>query len=136
MNFGSILHEYPALVNSAMLVILLIAINEFYYNWYYQFALTPSKVVDLINHQKALILDFRKDLSLGMIKQAKQFDTIDSFLLQQNKGNKKPIIVVSDKNASSIKIVNNLRKLNYTQSYYLIDGMYSWHKDKLPIKRT
>lgn len=136
MNFGSILHEYPALVNSAMLVILLIAINEFYYNWYYQFALTPSKVVDLINHQKALILDFRKDLSLGTIKQAKQFDTVDSFLLQQNKGNKKPIIVVSDKNASSIKIVNDLRKLNYTQSYYLIDGMYSWRKDKLPIKRT
>lgn len=97
----------------------------------------PAKAVELINREKAKVLDIRPEANFksGHIVGAKHTDAAklksdtDSLKLKKDQ----PIIVACMRGVSAQASVKDLRKQGYAQAYVLTGGMNAWQQAELPV---
>lgn len=100
-------------------------------------SLSPQKLVSLINHEKAVVLDIRdkKDFSSGHIYSAINipFVAINDRLVELEKNKQKPIVLVCKAGQHSGMAGAILRKAGFINVQRLAGGMMSWRGEKMPV---
>ncbi|WP_264435664.1 rhodanese-like domain-containing protein [Coxiella endosymbiont of Dermacentor marginatus] len=99
--------------------------------------LTPAQVVQLINNEKAVVIDIRdsKTFEKGHITHAinipvtelnKSFKEIEQYKQQT-------LIIVCTTGKESAYFVNKLYKQDYQKVYMLVGGMSAWINANMPV---
>ena len=101
--------------------------------------LTPSAAVQLINREKAVVIDVCTpvEFAAGHVAGAKNVPLSE---LGQAKGlpsNKKAqLVVVCAKGMRSAKAVTELKKMGYENAQSLTGGLQAWREANLPIEKA
>ncbi|MBW0454630.1 MAG: rhodanese-like domain-containing protein [Candidatus Kinetoplastibacterium crithidii] len=99
------------------------------------FAIDVLEAINLINNKHAIILDLRiySDFQKYHIAQSTniQLDTLDSYL--KNIAQDKNIIFIHDNNSIIEKLIINLRKKGFINTFYLSNGINTWISNDLPV---
>jgi rhodanese-related sulfurtransferase len=103
-------------------------------------ALTASGAVQLINREKAVIIDVREadEFATGHIGGAKNVPLaqLEDKLPGQVKNKALPLILVCGTGARASRAVAVAKKLGYTQAQALGGGLKSWKDATLPLEKA
>ena len=103
-------------------------------------ALSPSAAVQLINREKAVVVDVSEaeEFALGHIGGAKNIpvNAIEEKLPAVVKNKALPLIMVCPKGARANRAAAEAKKLGYTQVQVLAGGLNAWRADNLPIEKA
>ncbi|AFZ82914.1 rhodanese-like domain-containing protein [Candidatus Kinetoplastidibacterium crithidiae] len=99
------------------------------------FAIDVLETINLINNKHAIILDLRiySNFEKYHIAQSTnvQLDTLDSYLKKISPD--KNIIFIHEDNSLIEKLIINLRKKGFINTFYLSNGMDTWINNDLPV---
>ena len=104
-------------------------------------SILPNKLVQLINHNQAIIIDLRlsSDFNSGHIIGSQHIPThsfsIDAKEIKQHKKDQ-PIILCCQNGSISAQQAKLLINANYQQVYCLKGGMMAWQTAELPLRKT
>ena len=98
--------------------------------------LTPLQVVQMINHDDALLLDVREDAELnqGRISGAKHIplSVLKQRVEELNKFREKPIITFCRSGNISLQASSMLEKNQFEKVFHMKGGMLAWESAQLP----
>ncbi len=98
--------------------------------------ISPVEVVQLINHDEAVLLDIREDaeLSQGRIAGAKHIplSVLKQRIEELNKYRDKPIIAFCRSGNRSNEASNLLNKNQFEKVYHMKGGLLEWENANLP----
>lgn len=98
--------------------------------------LSPIEVVQLINHDEAVLLDVREDaeLSQGRIAGAKHIplSVLKQRIEELNKFRDKPIIAFCRSGNRSVEAGNLLKKNQFEKVFHMKGGLLEWENANLP----
>lgn len=120
----------------ALLVILaVIAINEWFTQKKQAKKLSAQGVVELINHEDAAVFDLRdaEAYQQGHIIQAIQANTAEMQASKIKPYQTKPFVLVCARGQQSMTLGMKLRQQGYTHVYILEGGMTAWQSAGLPL---
>lgn len=99
--------------------------------------LTPQLTTQLINKEKAVVLDIRdvNAFGSGHITGAINIPlpTLDNSVKQLEKYKERPLVVVCATGQKASVVMNKLRKQGYTKIYILAGGIAAWKNANLPL---
>lgn len=102
--------------------------------------LTPSDAVQLMNREKALVIDVcsADEFAAGHVKGARHvpLDELASRLPTVAKNKAVPLIMVCASGARSRRAVAVARKLGYEKVHSLSGGMGAWRSASLPVEKA
>ena len=102
--------------------------------------LNCSQVVQLINHEKAVIIDVcgAEEFAQGHIAGAKNIraEEFESKLLEAVKNKTLPLVVVCASGMRAARAAALAKKLGYENAQVLAGGMQSWRDAQLPVERS
>jgi rhodanese-related sulfurtransferase len=105
-----------------------------------QNALAPSAVVQMMNKEKAVIVDVCSpdEYAKGHVGGSKNIplDKLESDLANSIKNKKLPVVLVCASGASSHRAVATAKKLGFERAYSLVGGMGAWREASLPVETT
>ncbi len=120
-----------------VVILLLILWEELGSKRFSQSSIPPEKAVDLMNHTGAAVLDIRAQdaFKTGHIAGAMNMpaNTVESQLKKLNKYKQMPVIIVTDKERESTRILAILKNKGFQQPLILSGGLASWRKAGLPL---
>lgn len=125
---------------SALFLILLVAliVSEWINRGASGARLSPEAVVSLMNHQNALVFDFRSEaaFSQGHILGAQHFSmqALEKKIESLHKHKDKPIIFVNAENDANAKAQALLQQKGF-QVFMLAGGMSAWKNAGLPLAK-
>ena len=103
-------------------------------------ALTASGAVQLINREKAVVVDVGEveEFAAGHVGGAKNvpFSELESKLTGAVKNKALPLILVCTNGARSSRAVAVAKKLGYEQAQALGGGMKAWKEANLPLEKA
>ena len=103
-------------------------------------ALTASGAVQLINREKAVVVDVGdiEEFAAGHVGGAKNvpFSELESKLTGAVKNKALPLILVCTNGARSNRAVAVAKKLGYEQAQALGGGMKAWKEANLPLEKA
>jgi rhodanese-related sulfurtransferase len=118
----------------SLLLIILIEINEYNKK---KFCITSREAVNLINHNNALIIDFRN------YEDFQKIHIINSINIPEDKINEKSnflkkykntiMIIISYNDNNCIKIIKKLKTFQINNLTYIKKGIKLWEENKLPV---
>lgn len=101
------------------------------------FALTPAAVVNLINREKAVVIDLRtaEQFQVGHIVEAIHLDyaELEEKFKSLQKYQQRPLIIVCPLNKSATLVMTKIRKAGFPKAQLLAGGMDAWTKADLPL---
>ena len=126
------------MLSSAFVVVLLLfLINEFRQRNVGGARVSPAEMVDLINHQGAVVIDVRspEDYKAGHILGAHNVPLVDFESNKQslNKWKGKPLIIVCEYGPYGPRIAKKLKKEGLEHVHYLAGGLSAWKAESLPL---
>lgn len=98
-------------------------------------SIPPSQAITLIN-QGATVVDVREKESFdsGHIVDAINLGAGELVAKADSKLKKKrPVLLVCDSGSRSVRLVDELRKAGYENSWSLDGGLAAWRRDNLPV---
>lgn len=99
----------------------------------------PQKVVQLMNHEKAVILDIRdkEAFKAGHIVSALHYpaDTIINKIRQLEKYRQRPVLVVCENGRESLPLRRALQQKGFERALQLAGGMAAWRTEGMPVSR-
>lgn len=97
--------------------------------------ITPPAAIDLINKQDATVFDIRdkQAFNKGHIANSKHLLREDLKTKKMDKYKDKPIILVCYSGVSVQKLAPQLKKLGFTQAYFMQGGITAWQNANLPL---
>ncbi|PMB54602.1 rhodanese-like domain-containing protein [Coxiella endosymbiont of Rhipicephalus microplus] len=99
--------------------------------------LTPFQAVQLINHEKAVVIDIRdpKTFERGHITHAVNIPAteLDKNLKGFEPYKQQPLIIICEMGQKSAYFVNKLRKKGYQKVYMIAGGIGGWSNANMPI---
>lgn len=102
-------------------------------------ALTPTQAVQLINREKAVVIDVcsPEEFAGGHVTNAKNVPVgeLDSRLTQAVKNKTVPVLMVCASGIRSRRAVATAKKLGYEKVYSLEGGMGAWRAASLPVQK-
>jgi rhodanese-related sulfurtransferase len=105
-----------------------------------QGGLTPAAAVQLINREKAVVVDICEpaEFAAGHVGGAKNIPLgqLEGKLVSSVKNKTVPLILVCQSGARSSRAVAIAKKLGYEQAQSLSGGMGAWRSASLPIERA
>jgi rhodanese-related sulfurtransferase len=133
INFFS---HHINLTTATVVIMALLAALEIWRKKNNTAQVTAVAVVQLINHQDAVVIDLRsaEEFSRGHIIAAQSMSHIELPALSKklNKYKKRPIVLVCASGLESQKVTTHLQREGYT-AYALANGMRSWIDAQLPV---
>ena len=98
-------------------------------------ALSTASVVDMINHENAVVIDLREAEAFraGHIIDAVLASTEDFNQGRMDKYKSKPIVLVCAKGLQSSTLAAKLRTQGFTQPMMLAGGITAWQTEGLPL---
>ena len=101
--------------------------------------INTSKVIDLINHENALLLDIREESSYKDVHLLNSinlpFLRLEKDYIKLKKYKLKTIILIYSNFNLALRAVNFLKKNNFERVFLIENGIDSWLKSDLPVKR-
>lgn len=98
------------------------------------------RVVDLINHKNAILIDVRSYLEFKKIHLFNSinipFDELEKNLIKLKKIKSRIIIIIHSKNSIALKAVDVLKKNNFSDVFFMENGINFWIESDLPVKRS
>lgn len=105
-----------------------------------QGGLTPAAAVQLINREKAVVVDICEpaEFAAGHVGGAKNvpLGQLESKLTSAVKNKMVPLILVCQSGARSSRAVAIAKKLGYEQAQSLSGGLGAWRSASLPIEKA
>lgn len=105
-----------------------------------QGGLTPSAAVQLINHEKAVVVDVCEpaEFAAGHVGGAKNIPLgqLEGKLASVVKNKAVPVILVCQSGARSGRAVAIAKKLGFEQAQSLAGGIGAWRSASLPIEKA
>lgn len=105
-----------------------------------QGGLTPAAAVQLINREKAVVVDICEpaEFAAGHVGGAKNIPLgqLESKLTSAVKNKMLPLILVCQSGARSSRAVAIAKKLGYEQAQSLSGGLGAWRSASLPIEKA
>jgi rhodanese-related sulfurtransferase len=105
-----------------------------------QGALTPAAAVQLINHEKAVVVDVCEpaEYASGHVVGAKNIPLgqLEGKLASTVKNKMVPVILVCQSGARSGRALAIAKKLGYEQAQSLAGGIGAWRSANLPIEKA
>jgi len=103
-----------------------------------QGTLTPALAVQLMNHEKAVVVDEPAEYANGHVVGAKNIPLgqLEGKLTGAVKNKTVPLILVCLSGARSSRAVAIAKKLGYEQAQSLAGGMGAWRSANLPVERA
>ena len=102
--------------------------------------LTPQAAVQLINREKAVVVDVREpaEFAAGHLVGARNIPLaeIEAKLAAAVKNKNLPLILVCRSGARSASALATARKLGYAQAQSMAGGMAAWQSAKLPVDKA
>ena len=94
-----------------------------------------EQAVQLMNHQNALVIDYRKPeiFATGYIVNAIPNTDIAKLSKKTAKFKTKPMILVNENGRNLTTEITKLKNLEFTNILYLAGGMKAWQQAGLPI---
>jgi len=133
----SFIAEHWMLSSAFGVIVLLLLGNELRVRSFGVAGVSPQQLVDLLNHQEAVVVDTRSSqrFDLGHILGAMNIpaENMLSSLKTLNKYKNKPIILVWGTGAESPKVSKILKANGFTVLYHLSGGMDAWYAQGLPV---
>jgi rhodanese-related sulfurtransferase len=103
-------------------------------------ALTPDGVVQLMNREKAVVVDVCEpdEFSVGHIVGAKNIPlgTLEGALAAAVKNKTVPLVLVCKSGARSNRAVAIAKKLGFEKAQSLSGGMAAWRTANLPVEKA
>jgi len=103
-------------------------------------ALTPDAAVQLMNHEKAVVVDVCEpaEYAAGHVVGAKNIPLgqLEGKLASQVKNKAVPVIMVCLSGARSNRAVSIAKKLGFEKALSLSGGMGAWRSANLPVEKT
>lgn len=102
-------------------------------------ALNPTQVLQLINHQDAVVIDIRDggQYKAGHLPDARHipFAELDQRMKELNKFKDKPIIVYCQTDTRASSAGAKLKKAGFETVHALRGGLPAWQQASLPVSR-
>ena len=131
------LANHPALTGAALLILILIAINEFIAQRRGGQRVGPADAVRLINDQDAVVIDLRSaaDFKRGHILGAINvpFARLDAQLPELKKHSDKPVILCCALGSVSGQAGSKLRAAGFQAVHPLAGGLNAWQGASMPV---
>lgn len=127
--------RHPLLVGGTLMALVAAIANEIRLRGRAGLAVPPSRAVMLIN-QGATVVDVREKDSFagGHIVDAINLAAGDLVAGAESRLKKKrPVILVCDSGAQSVRLVGGLRKAGFESTWALDGGLTAWRRDNLPV---
>ena len=103
-------------------------------------ALTPNGAVQLINREKAVVIDVcgADEFAAGHVAGAKNvpLDELDARLSSVVKNKALPVVLVCASGMRSRRAVAVAKKLGYEQAQSLAGGLKAWKEANLPVEKA
>ncbi len=103
-------------------------------------ALTPNGAVQLINREKAVVIDVcgADEYAAGHVAGAKNvpLDELDARLSSVVKNKALPVVLVCASGMRSRRAVAVAKKLGYEQAQSLAGGLKAWKEANLPVEKA
>jgi rhodanese-related sulfurtransferase len=126
--------NHPFLVGTFVLLLVLFIRNEMRRGGQ---SVTPQQLVELVNRQKALVLDVRerKEFQAGHIVDAVNipYSALPGRLDELKKHRERPLVVVCKMGQTAGAAGTLLRKNGYENVSRLTGGMAEWRNQSLPV---
>lgn len=119
------------------ILLVLLLINELIERVMTKNQLDTQEVIQMINHQQAVLVDIRDQNSfesahiVGSIHIPQ--DILEEKVSSINKYKTKPLILICAIGNLAPKLLQNLSSQGFEQVYYLAGGIVAWQKDNLPV---
>jgi rhodanese-related sulfurtransferase len=105
-----------------------------------QGGLTPAAAVQLINHEKAVVVDVCEpaEFAAGHVGGAKNIPLgqLEGKLTSTVKNKALPVILVCQSGARSSRALAIAKKLGYEQAQSLAGGIGAWRSASLPVEKA
>jgi rhodanese-related sulfurtransferase len=105
-----------------------------------QSGLTPSMVVQLMNKERALVVDVRSEAEFQAERIAGavhiELSQLQDTLPQVHKNKSQPLVLVCESGMRSVKGAQVAQKLGYEQAHSLSGGMKAWKEATLPTQTS
>ncbi|KAB7623746.1 rhodanese-like domain-containing protein [Verminephrobacter eiseniae] len=103
-------------------------------------ALTPAKVVQMINREKAVVIDVceTEEFAAGHVVGARNLPLgqIEERLPAVVKNKALPVVLVCATGARARRAVTMARKLGYDNAQAMAGGLAAWRAASLPVEKT
>lgn len=137
-HLGQFILNHWQLWLALIIILFLIFINETLEQRKKAKDLSPQAVIDLINHQNAVVIDLREK---DAYKKGHIIDAIHASLEdfegdKMNKYKSKPIVLVCARGLQSSSIAAKLLSKGFSQVVSLNGGMTNWQSAQLPIVKN
>ena len=103
-------------------------------------ALTPNGAVQLINREKAVVIDVcgADEYAAGHVAGAKNvpLDELEARLSSVVKNKALPVVLVCASGMRSRRAVSVAKKLGYEQAQSLAGGLKAWKEANLPVEKA
>ncbi|MFO1258205.1 MAG: rhodanese-like domain-containing protein [Gammaproteobacteria bacterium] len=130
-------HWFLCSLFAILLVIFLL--NEFKQRAHGIKRLSPQQVIDLMNHQHAVVIDTRESelFETGHIIGALNIKVseLETKKSKLNKFKSKPLIVVCAQGVSSTQFANALQQAGFEQVFQLEGGLAAWQQEQFPLTK-
>jgi len=127
--------RHPLLVGGTVMALIAAIANEIRLRGRAGLSVPPARAVALIN-QGATVVDVREQESFagGHIVDAINLGPGDLAAAAESRLKKKrPVILVCDSGAQSVRLVGDLRKAGFESTWALDGGLAAWRRDNLPV---
>jgi rhodanese-related sulfurtransferase len=129
--------DHWLLATTFIVVLLLLAGNEFFSQLIGGRKCVPSNVAYLTNKEGGTLIDLRNktEYQQGYIASAVNapFAELTAFFSKTKLAKDKPIILVDAQGAQSQKASALFRKQGFTQVYFLAGGIAAWRQESYPL---
>lgn len=136
-SFVDFITNHWVLVALLAVVCLAWMVNELFHSRLGGSEVSPEQAVQLMNHQNAVILDFRNEtlFAAGHVLGAEHVSVpmLERKMGALQKYLKKPIIVIVGSDMEAPKTIKHLKATGFTQVLLLRGGMQAWQAAALPI---
>lgn len=134
-NLNEFFQHHWQLWLALLLVLVIIAINEWVTNKKQAKKLSPQEAVALINNHNATIIDIRETAAFqtGHIIESIHANTKEAQTTKLKSLQNKPIILVCARGQTAMTLGMKLRQQGYTQVYILNGGILAWQNAGLPL---
>lgn len=121
------------------ILLVIFLVNELRHRSHGIKQLSPQQVVDLMNHEHAVVIDIRERnlFEAGHIIGALNIKS-DEFETKKSKLNKfksKPVVVVCSQGTGASKFANILKQAGFEQVFQLDGGLAAWQQEQLPLTK-
>lgn len=102
--------------------------------------ITPAQATQLINHEHAVIVDFRsaEEFSAGHIQKSRHIllDQLPQQITSLQKAKNKPVILVNANGHIPAATLKQFNAAGFTRTFVLQGGIAEWKNASLPIIKT